>query len=362
MGSLGSAIGAIIGSAISNGYTKDDFVSSARDLYDSLNESRNNLNGSSGGYSGGGSGASVSNGSSGSAIENQKKNVQNLLNQYGRSEAGLAQINQQLGGSSKVKSENGNIYYVSGGQEYLVGGNGYNSMNFYNGLAKGGAGSTVMKEMRQAQKQIDDYVAQLADYRANLQSSAEDAAREAYVNQQLAQKTLRNNLSRYGLEKSGYYQKSQQNLKSDYEKALADIRAQLDTNLDEINTQESSIRKNGADAMAEILANNGLLTTDTINFATKEFPSIKISDVPVNQGLYAGKTAAEQKKKNEVSAEEFAAALNGNELNEYSKLANYVFKSDNLKEQLSKVKDLLTAGMDRNILSVIMQKLMADNR
>ena len=58
--------------------------------------------------------------------------------------------------------------------------------------------------------------------------------------------------------------------------------------------------------------------------------------MPVNQGLYAGKTAAEQKKKNEVSAEEFAAALNGNELNEYSKLANYVFKSDNLKEQLSK--------------------------
>lgn len=48
--------------------------------------------------------------------------------------------------------------------------------------------------------------------------------------------------------------------------------------------------------------------------------------------------------------------------NEYSKLANYVFKSDNLKEQLSKVKDLLAAGMDRNILSVIMQKLMADNR
>ncbi len=84
--------------------------------------------------------------------------------------------------------------------------------------------------------------------------------------------------------------------------------------------------------------------------------------MPVNQGLYAGKTAAEQKKKNEVSAEEFAAALNGNELNEYSKLANYVFKSDNLKEQLSKVKDLLAAGMDRNILSVIMQKLMADNR
>lgn len=353
MTSLGNAIGTILGSAISKGYTADDLVSGAKDFYNSLNNAGK-------GNSGGGSSGSSSSGGT-SSIDQGKQNAQDLLKRYGTTTSGLAQANASLSAGEKIKSENGNLYYVTNGQEYLIGGNDYNKMNFYGGLAQGGANSAIMRDINKSQKQIDEYVSQLADYRAALQSSAEDAARQAYVNQQLAQKTLRNNLSRYGLEKSGYYQKSQQNLKNDYEKAMAEIKSQLNSELDEVNAQEESIRKEGADAVAEILANNGLLNQDTIGFATKEFPILKVSDVPVEQGLFSAKTV-NKNKKDDVSAEEFAAALNGEKMDEYKKLANYVLKSDSAAEQLSKVKSLLQAGMDRNILAIIMQKLLADNR
>lgn len=353
MTTLGSAIGTILGNAISKGYTAEDFTNGAKDFYNSLaNVGKENNAGSSGGSH---SSNSVGN------IEERKQNAQNLLNKYGTTADGLALANTGLTGGEKIKSENGNVYYVANGQEYLIGGNDYNKMQFYNGLAQGGANSAIMKDINNSQRKIDEYVSQLADYRATLQSSAEEAARAAYVNQQLAQKTLRNNLSRYGLENSGYYQKSQQSLKNEYEQALADIKNKLDSGLNEANAQEKNIRREGADAIAEILENNGLLNQDTIGFATKEFPILKVSDVPLEQGLYAGKTAAKNKK-DEVSAEEFAAALNGDKMDEFRSLANYVLRSDSASEQMSKIKNLLEAGLDRNILALIMQRLLANRR
>lgn len=370
MATLGSVIGALVGSAISNGYTANDFANGARDFYDSLTTNNgsatianNSSNGSVTNTAGTGSinsgGNSNSNGNSN--VELNKKNAQELIKQYGTSESGIYQINQALGSGEKVKKDKGNVYYVANGQEYLIGGSDYNKMNFYNGLASGGAGSTIMKDINKSQQQIDEYVAQLADYRANLQSSAEEAARTAYINQQLAQKTLRNNLSRYGLEKSGYYQKSQQNLKNDYEKALAEIKTKLNSNMEEINTQEDSIRQDGANAIAEILANNGLLTEDTVEFAQKEFPVLKVSDVAAKQGLLSGKSA-KQNQKDDLSAEEFAAALNGEDTDNYRNLVNYVFKNDDANEQLLRMKNLLQAGLDSDILAVIMQKLLNSKR
>lgn len=371
MATLGSVIGALVGSAVSNGYTANDFANGARDFYDSLVGSNSAVNANQANTAG-----SVNKGSSGrnyqagnaesnknnSNVELNKQNAQALLKQYGTSDSGIYQVNQALGSGAKVKKENGNVYYVANGQEYLIGGSDYNKVKFYNGLASGGANSTIMKDINKSQRQIDEYVSQLADYRANLQSSAEKAARAAYVNQQLAQKTLRNNLSRYGLEKSGYYQKSQQNLKSDYEKALADIKSQLNDNMAEIESQESSIRKDGADAIAEILANNGLLTQDTLEFATKEFPILKVSDVPVEQGLFSGKSIKQEKKADELSAAEFAAALNGEDTDNYRNLVNYVFKNDDANEQLVRVKNLLQAGLNHDVLAIIMQRLLNNQR
>ena len=364
MGALASGIGAIIGSIINQDYSVDDIKSGITDFVSSVTQSSsstgssssNNVSSGSVGIGGGKTSTSTSN------IENKKSNAQELVKKYGTTEEGLQSINRRLGYNEKVSvDDRGNVYFASGGQEYLIGGKDYGKVQFYNGLAAGGAGSSVMSSINQTQKQIDDYVSQLADYRASLQSSAEDAARQAYVNQQLAQKSLRNNFSRYGLVNSGYYQKNQQSLKNDYETALEEIQRELSAGLSEAKDQESSIRQQGADALSEILANNGLLNEDTIEFAQKEFPVLRLSKVSDDSGVFQNKQVPSNQKSSQnedVSEEEFAQALNSDVLGNYRDIVNYVADSANTQEQIARVAELVNLGFPQNLLVSIVQRLL----
>ena len=363
MGALASGIGAIIGSIINQGYDVDDIKSNVSDFVSSITQNNNSSSsaGSGSSYASGGT-----SGTNTSSIEYKKNNAQQLVNKYGTSEEGLQSINRRLGYNEKVSvDDKGNVYFASGGQEYLIGGKDYGKVQFYNGLAAGGGGSAIMSSINQTQKQIDDYVSELADYRASLQSSAEDAARQAYVNQQLAQKSLRNNFSRYGLVNSGYYQKNQQSLKNDYEDALREIQQELSAGLSEAESQESDIRQQGADALSEILASSGLLNEDTIEFAQKEFPVIKLSKISDDQGVFQNKQVPSNQKStksDEVSEEEFAQALNSDVVGNYQSIVNYVADSENTQEQIARIAELVKMGFPQNILVGIVQRLLSSRQ
>ena len=222
---------------------------------------------------------------------------------------------------------NGNGYTRGGGGETLVLGNG--KVAFYNDKGIGGIGDSLEEAklltdaiaskdrnssasqtylaMRSKQEEINDYLKEVADYRAALQLESETAARKAYTNQKLAERATKNAMSVGGLKKSGVWDKQLQLLQRDYEDAMKELNVALSEGMAELDEGERALLAAGNEDLAAIYASY----------------------------------AAENDAKQQAADDAFTVALFGGETGDvYRQAAAYVTATEDMQEKLSRIAEI----------------------
>jgi len=223
---------------------------------------------------------------------------------------------------------NGKGYTRGGGGETMVLDNG--KVAFYNAQGIGGIGDTLEEAkllteaiaskdrnslasqtylaMRSKQEEIDEYLKELADYRAALQLESETAAKKAYTNQKLAERATKNAMSVGGFGKSGVWNRELQLLQRDYDDAMKEIDTALNQGMAELDEGGRALLSAGSEDLATLYA-----------------------------AYMAEKEAMEQQRLDDP----FTVALFGGETSDiYSQAVAYVTATDDIDEQLERIADV----------------------